>query len=146
MRVPFLRPSLMLLAVLIWAVTGPAVAAPELKSDTPVATAGFYQLQWEADQVLVDYELQEATRADFADARSLYRGPDRASVLSGKSDGDYYYRVRVLDATGASPWSDSLHVQVRSHPLNRALVFLALGALVFLATVVLILRGEARTR
>jgi hypothetical protein len=38
-----------------------------------------------------------------------------------------------------------VQVQVRAHSLGRALTFFALGALVFVATAVLILRGEMRS-
>jgi hypothetical protein len=134
--------------MLAWAPLGAvqaAQAAPALETDSDVATAGFYQLSWQAGEAPVAFELQEATRPDFTDARVFYRGPDLATVLSGKPDGDYYYRIRSLDGA-PSPWSEPVHVEVKHHALSRALTFLALGAIVFIATVVLILRGEARTR
>jgi len=135
-----------LAGLLLAALLPPAAIAqaPVLHSDSEVATAGYYQLGWQADAG--DFELVEATRPDFTDARLLYQGPDLATVLSGKPDGDYYYRIRALDADGASPWSEAVHVTVRHHPLARALTFLVLGAIVFVATLLLILRGEARTR
>ena len=111
-----------------------------------VATAGFYRLQWGSADHEGRYELQEATRRDFSDSRTLYTGPDLATVLSGKPDGEYFYRVRRLDAEARSAWSAPVEVRVRAHPLVRALTFFALGALVFVATAVLILRGEAQTR
>ena len=122
-----------------------ALEAPALESDREVATAGFYQLTW-SGETAAGFELEEATRADFAQARLLYRGPDLATVLSGKPDGDYHYRIRAIDDGTRSDWSAPVHVEVRHHSLARALTFLALGAIVFIATVVLILRGEARTR
>ena len=76
----------------------------------------------------------------------LYRGADLATLRSGQPDGDYYYRIRALHEAGPSPWSEAVHVEVRHHPLSRALTFLLLGAVVFLATLVLILHGETRTR
>jgi len=123
-----------------------AEAAPALESDSDVATAGFYQLSWQAGEAPVAFELQEATRPDFADAREFYRGPDLATVFSGQPNGDYYYRIRAIDGDTVSPWSDTVHVVVQHHSLARAFTFLALGAIVFIATVVLILRGEAHTR
>lgn len=139
-----MRPGMIALLTLM--LVGPVSAVPALRADSDVATAGFYRLTWDAGLESAAYELQEAKRADFADARSLYRGPDLATVLSGKSNGDYYYRVRVVDAERSSAWSEPVHVEVRSHSLPRALTFLVLGALVFLATVLLIVRGEARAR
>jgi hypothetical protein len=146
-RLPVKRARLvtLIVATLIGS-TASAFEAPALESDTAVATAGFYRLQWEPAAVGGGYELQESTRTDFSDARMLYVGPDLATVLSGKPDGDYYYRIRGLAADARSPWSTPVHVQVRAHPLGRALTFFALGALVFVATVALILRGEMRFR
>lgn len=137
------------LAFLLGAMPGTGISAsleaPTLKSDSEVATAGFYQLQWSAATV-ADFELQEATDAGFADARTLYRGPDLATVLSGQPDGDYYYRIRAVDNGDGSPWSGTVHVEVQHHSLARALRFLAVGAIVFVALLILILRGETLTR
>jgi hypothetical protein len=125
--------------------TASALEAPVLESDSEIATAGFFRLQWESADLEGAYELQEASRADFADSRILYAGPDLATVLSGKPDGDYHYRVRRMHEEGRSAWSAPVQVQVRAHSLGRALTFFALGALVFVATAVLILRGEMRS-
>ena len=120
-----------------------ALATPSLTSDSTRPAAGYYQLSWNGAASRA-YELQESRQADFSVTSTLYQGPDRATVLTGRPDGDYYYRLRVLDADGAGPWSDTLEVQVRHHPLARALLFFALGALVFLATLVAILAGNRR--
>lgn len=120
-----------------------APATPSLTSDSTRPTAGYYQLNWSGAST-TSFQLQESRQADFAGAVTLYQGPDRATVLTGRPDGDYYYRLRILDTDGAGPWSDPLEVQVRHHPLARALLFFALGALVFLATLVAILAGNRR--
>lgn len=138
--------ALLVLAALAGAPTATAGDAPMLESDSEIATAGFFRLNWSGAPMEASYELQEATRADFADSRLFYRGPDLATVLSGKPDGSYYYRVRFIDREEASAWSEPVHVLVKSHPLARALTFLALGAIVFVATVLLIVRGEAHAR
>ena len=137
---------LMLLALICLGPAALALPAPDLESDSEVATAGFYQLTWQGDEAAGTFELQEATQPDLADARDFYRGPDLATVFSGQPNGDYYYRIRAIDGETVSPWSPTVHVVVQHHSLARAFTFLALGALVFIATVVLILRGEARTR
>ncbi|MGD8497761.1 MAG: fibronectin type III domain-containing protein, partial [Chromatiales bacterium] len=91
-----------------------ALEAPVLESDSEIATAGFFRLQWESADLEGAYELQEASRADFADSRVLYTGPDLATVLSGKPDGDYHYRVRRMHEEGRSAWSAPVQVQVRA--------------------------------
>lgn len=137
-------PAALLLALLLLLPGLAGAQAPRLESDSKVATAGYYQLSWQGEAAR--FALEEATRPDFADARVLYQGADLATLRSGQPDGDYYYRIRALHEAGPSPWSEAVHVEVRHHPLSRALTFLLLGAIVFLATLVLILRGETLTR
>ncbi|MEX2496835.1 MAG: hypothetical protein WD448_12140 [Woeseia sp.] len=119
---------------------GGARAEPvQLRSDTEVATAGYFQLRWAADSPV---ELQEDQTPDFTSPRTLYSGSDKARILSGKSDGDWYYRARPATSRGA--WSDTVGVTVRHHSLERAVGFFALGAVVFLATLILIVSGARR--
>ena len=115
--------------------------APALASDTEIATAGFYRLSWKTDKP-GRVELQQADNPAFTHATLRYSGPDRASVISGMPNGKWYYRVRTLDDLDPGPWSKPVEVTVAHHPLSRAFMFFALGVAVFLATVVLILRGE----
>lgn len=114
-----------------------AWAAPvELRADTAVATAGYFQLRWNAEREVV---VEEDTRGDFASPRVVYRGADNARVLSGKPDGEWYYRARSADSNGA--YGEVVRVTVQHHPLRRALAFFAIGAVVFLATLAAIVQG-----
>jgi hypothetical protein len=135
--------SLLFLALLLACLPAGILAAPSLESDTGLATAGYYQLQWTGSDD-GDYELQESRRADFAAPVTLYRGRDRATMLTGRPDGEYHYRLRMLHEDGPGPWSEGLRVEVRHHPLSRALLFFAMGALVFIATLAAILVGNRR--
>lgn len=154
-----------LCGVLVLSCSLPALAAAddslELEFDGDPA-AGHLRLTWSGGPDAAQYELQEATRADFADAVVRYRGGHTASVLSGLDNGDFYYRVRVLpdDASlagaqlparnaplaelGESPalatdnepgWSDSAHFHVQHYSLPFALTLLVCGGLIFAATV-----------
>ncbi|MCG6899712.1 MAG: hypothetical protein LJE75_06875 [Gammaproteobacteria bacterium] len=139
--------SLLAVALACLIATDPVLAiqtAPRLSSDTDTATAGFYRLEWQSAAELV--ELQEATDAGFEFATTIYTGPDRATVLSGKSDGTRYYRVRANDASQNSPWSNPIAVTVVHHSLSRALLFLFMGIFVFLAIVTVVVRGPAHKR
>ncbi len=78
-----------------------------------------------------------AQRTDFQDARPLYQGPNQSSFISGLADGDYYLRLR----NKAGEESPALRLSVSHHPLSQALWLAALGAVIFLAVVVTILRG-----
>jgi hypothetical protein len=114
--------------------------APDLATDTTLATAGFYRLSWTTTARQV--ELQEAADAGFQHPVTLYTGPDHASLLSGKPDGTWFYRVRAEDGNRTSPWSRAVRVTVAHHSLVRAVLFLSLGILVFLSIVLLILRAR----
>ena len=114
-----------------------------LSSDTDTASAGFYRLEWHWSAVATEpggeFELQESTRPDFSDAAPLYRGPDLATVISGRRDGRRYYRVRAQPQAG---WSNTVQVTTAHHPLSRALAFFAAGTLVFALTLAMILYGS----
>jgi hypothetical protein len=118
---------------------GAALAAPHLETDTAVATAGYYKLHWSAASS--DVELAEIGDADAEDWKLIYRGPDRATVISGQSDRSRVYRVREINDGEVSPWSEPVTVTVAHHALSRALAFFILGAVVFLATLALIVGG-----
>jgi hypothetical protein len=114
-------------------------SVPQLSSDSSVATAGFFRLSWDTDAAQV--ELQEASDNDFRSARTYYKGADKAALISGKPNGDWYYRIRALQGDVPGPWSEPLLVTVVHHPLSRALLFFGLGLAVFIAIVVLVVRG-----
>lgn len=124
-----------------------AAEAPRLQASVDEATAGFYRLSWTSPDDTPEFELQESPAAGFEHATTMYRGLDQASVLTGREDGRYYYRVRARLANGTvTPWSDPVRVTVKHHSLGRALRFFATGAVVFLATLGLIVGGTLRAR
>ncbi len=131
--------------------------APSLTSSDAVSTTGYHRLSWTLPEYpghrIVAFELQE--RLGNAPYKTSYVGLDRSSTLTGLSDGTYRYRVRALlapSAAGAAPpdttltaWSSPVVVVVRHHSLARAIMFLIIGGIVFLATLVLIIRGSRRS-
>jgi hypothetical protein len=123
--------------------------AVELHSDTRVATAGYYQLTWDADTDIKApiFQIEEANNPDFTDATVLYQGPDEATVVTGRSNGHYYYRARVVGAPGeAGQWSTTADVIVKHHSLTRAFSFFTVGAIVFIAIFVAVMAGNRRHR
>lgn len=53
------------------------------------------------------YILQEATTANFSDAKEVYRGPDNSwTTPSGKLLGTFFYRVASLNEYGTGSWSN----------------------------------------
>ena len=119
-------------------------AAPQLEADTSLATAGYYQLRWTADTPEVRIE---ETDGHSAAANLVYKGLDRATLLSGLADGRRTYRAGAIGEDGSVvAWSEPVTVTVDHHPLSRALTFFAIGAVVFFATLILIVSGARRDR
>jgi hypothetical protein len=117
-----------------------AYGRPQLGSDMTLSTAGYFRLNWE-DEAGADFKLEQAPSSDFNDARVLYQGQDKATVISGLANGHYFYRV---GNTGTGQWSDPLEVEVKHHSLTRAFAFFSLGAAMFLATLGVLVFGSRR--
>lgn len=138
---------IILISTLMFALSAaPAAGAtvPSLACDTEVSHAGYYRLSWHAALGKGSaYELQEATSKTFAHPRIIYHGPDLASLISGRANGTYYYRVRGISRDGTTGgWSEDISVRVQHQPLDRAFAFFGIGALVFLATLGLVIGGN----
>jgi len=130
---------------LAWTVSfllvGPlALAQPTLTSADAdrVVTAGFYVLRWSGSEGAT-FALEESETADFSAPRQLYQGTDTAKTVTGKRDGTYHYRIRETDREGA--WSAPVVIEVTHHSLGRAWQFFAIGAVVFVLSLLTILRG-----
>jgi hypothetical protein len=115
---------------------------PTLSVDNGTATAGFYRLSWETHAGQV--ELQESADPAFRDPATRYVGHDSATLISGKPDGHWYYRIRALGGTHTGDWSNTVAITVDHHSLVRALLFLSLGIIVFIAIMLLVIRGPGR--
>jgi hypothetical protein len=115
-----------------------------ISSDHEIATAGYFQLSWgvvsnRAAAVTVnDYIVQKSTTPGFQDATVLYEGSETASLISGMKNGEYFFRVRRKDQ---AEWSKPVRVQVIHHSIGTAMQFFLAGLLVFLVTLVVIVKG-----
>lgn len=122
----------------------------ELKSGTTLATAGYFQLIWSWPDAPADinYSLMEITAANKnSNGHEIYDGPDLASVISGKPNGTYRYRVRAIDALhNVVAQSNQIAVVVAHHSLLRAWLIFSLGAFVFVAILVVVQRESAKSR
>ncbi|MCB0664899.1 MAG: hypothetical protein KDC80_03710 [Saprospiraceae bacterium] len=112
---------------------------------------GYIQLKWiaqsdEDETILYQYQLQQAEDSTFSSGKEIYRGNDLASFISGLSNGNYYYRVRVIDEDRKEngPWSATKLVAVKHHSLELALSLFTLGGIVFLSTVLIVVRGSRK--
>ncbi|WP_455209612.1 hypothetical protein [Kaarinaea lacus] len=139
-------------------------AAPKLTVDMDIATAGYYRLTWSVDKAQAGavFVLQEAITSRFENPQITYRGPDLATVISGKSDGMYYYRVRrtqpneseEISSDAVKPegvmseeamWSEVVRVDVQHHSLSKAVGFFIAGLIVFAATLFMIVNGARKS-
>lgn len=115
----------------------------ELVTDSQISTAGFFHLQWSAHNYTGNWQLQESQDESLQTFKVIYAGPDLARVISGKSDGIYYYRVATN--TAAEPrMSNIIKVTVAHHPLGNAFAFFTIGAFIFLAILVSIITGNRK--
>lgn len=117
--------------------------SPKLVADSDRVSAGYFSLSWESDDP-GDFLLEESVDSAFTQPRRIYHGPDTATLVSGRPNGTYYYRVRRDRDQNQPSWSEVSIVQVEHHPLSRAFSFFVLGALVFFATLFIILKGNKR--
>ena len=139
-------------ALIIWLASGSVQAESlQLTSSTDNATAGYFQLSWSWSTAPTDvvYELSERhtdTASAKASFKTIYQGSDMASVISGKSDGHYEYRVMASSpALAETVTSNLIRVDVKHHSLRNAFAVLSLGVVIFLAIVITIYRGTKKS-
>jgi hypothetical protein len=113
----------------------PTIQCPEDPSNT-----GAYRISWKGSDGAV-YRLEE-------NGVRLYQGPHDASTVTGREAGIYDYRVGILDDAGqeVQSWSQSCRVEVAPPSLALALTLFSLGLVVFLSTLILIVRGHRKHR
>lgn len=96
--------------------------------------AGNFALAWEADEP-VRVELR-GTGGQMRPS-VVYEGLNHSAFVSGLPDGKY--EVRLLDRSGNI--AEAVELTVTHQSISRALWLVALGALAFIATIVVIARG-----
>lgn len=119
-----------------------SVAQAEITANTNVSRTGQFQLKWDSDGGETHFTVQQAKSPEFRHPKTIYEGLDLGRSISGKFDGVYYYRVRA----GEGEWSDPVKVEVQHYDLSTAFLVLGIGAVVFIATVGLIIGGHIRHR
>jgi len=107
--------------------------------DTSNPDQGIVKLYWEhPTSDILEFELQQSTSSDFETFTSVYKGSDPATFISGLEDGTYYYRVYHSPTLS---YSDTINIEVKHHPLGLALIMLSIGAVVFILTLFVLLKG-----
>lgn len=148
--------STLLLVVMFLSLTHWASAAPTpYFENTPgqLTQSGYFKLQWAVSPDVqktgaFTYEVQQSDNGSFEQPKNLYAGPDLATFCSGYKNGTYFFRVRAIASNENAPglWSPTLTVRVKHHSIHLAFALFGLGALVFLLTVGIVVRGSRRVR
>jgi hypothetical protein len=124
------------------------VNAPE--SGIILSEEGKTVIEWVPEEIShrpdLEFELQQSTRPDFKNTKTLYQGPDLGTVVTGLAEGNYFYRVREVTGEGtAGEWTEPLTVRV-VYPGRRAVtLLLVLGSCVLMATLAAVGFGHLRT-
>lgn len=136
----------LLFSPLVWATELPIPSF--LNKPIEKTESGYFKLSWRFHQTLFDaeriiFDLQKSTDADFRQVSTIYRGPDYATFLSGIPNGKYYYRIRssTVDGVKFSKWSPVVLVEVQHQSLSLALWLFGIGAIIFLLTVLIVVKG-----
>jgi hypothetical protein len=115
-----------------------------LQSSTQQSTDGVVRLSWEVSEA-TRVHIQQSNDADFRQPRTLYRGKDTATTITGLPDGDYFFRISdASEGASTANWSEPVRLQVRHHSLSRAFGFFTIGVVVFLGTLALVVNGSRR--
>ena len=120
-----------------------------------VSVTGYFTLKWKLTNNVNNkiensdflYRLEQSLTPQFTEIKTIYYGSDSASFLSGKSENNYYYRVRAESkATKAvGDWSAPYVVLVKYQSMLLAWTLFTIGALIFIAVVLVIVVGNRKS-
>ncbi len=121
----------------------------QIKGDLhQTTTTGYHLVKWQLGESPETgnavFVLQQSGDPTFKNHKSLYEGPDLASFVSGLPDGNYFYRVGVKQDERVTSWSENLHLEVKHHSRNLAMLLFFLGTIIFLSTVAVIVVGNRK--
>ncbi|MEL7444413.1 MAG: phage tail sheath C-terminal domain-containing protein [Pseudomonadota bacterium] len=71
------------------------LARPRLGVPTLPVIADHFSLSFSSNDENVEFVLEESTSHDFLDAAEIYRGTGNETVLTDRSEGVFYYRLRT---------------------------------------------------
>jgi len=105
-RYPFMIPN-------GWLFPGQA----RLKKPEPVDNDGNYTISWNVNNRATGYILEEDVSETFDSPLELYNGTNSSYDFINKSEGTYYYRLKVFNDYHISDWSTPVNVTVDYLPI-----------------------------
>ena len=126
-----------------------APSEPTITDPGDVSTSSSVAVSWTAstdDDAIDHYELQVDTEIGFATPINSYNVSDLSRIVTGLSNGTYYFRVRAVDTYDvASTWSDVVDIEVEIPALNLewwhyVIVFGGLAAVILIIVIVVRVR------
>jgi len=96
-------------------------------------SAGYVTLAWDNDNketIAIEQSMGNGWK-------TIYQGLDKATTLSGLSDGDYFFRLKHADGS----YSNQISLEVKHHTRAKAFGFFGLGAFMFVILLIMIFRG-----
>ncbi|MEQ8353060.1 MAG: hypothetical protein RH862_16345 [Leptospiraceae bacterium] len=155
-----------------------------LSGKTPTTREGYFTLKWELPE---DFQLVgpgqatspdrlvllESTQPNLEDPVIFHDDQDMSVAMSGKTDGDLYYRIFLLrkgdslnqGGATASNWSadvnralsqyegytlisasNTYHVKVEHYSLQTAFLYFGIGAFLFIITTAVIIVGTYKNK
>ncbi len=88
--------------------------APVLNEIDNSDDASSYTVSWSAGRDAESYVLEQATSSSFDDASIVYNGSATSYEVNDIGSGTYYYRVKSVNGTLSSVWSNVVSVQVQA--------------------------------
>jgi hypothetical protein len=125
-----------------------AAAVPPTVEVEGDSQAGSATVSWAAPEGAGTplFQVEVATSSAFDSAHTIYQGKHTQTVTSGLRDGSVYYRARYQNGDGFSEWSPPAKFVVEHPSLGMAFLLFAIGALVFVSTAFVIVRGAREVK
>lgn len=86
---------------------------PDLRIDDETPR-GTISLQWSSLAIATRYVVEESRSPSWTGAEVVYSGAQTRVVLYGRTEGDYFYRVRAESKVAIGNWSHGVHAGVGS--------------------------------
>ncbi|MHC4597834.1 MAG: fibronectin type III domain-containing protein [Planctomycetota bacterium] len=87
-----------------------ALPGPPGALTVPISSSsGNYSILWGNAAGAIHYEVEEAPDIDFSGAVLIASCPGTTLYVTGRNDGNFYYRVRAVNPLGRSAWTTGLN-------------------------------------